>query len=539
MPVQTINNVYSPHLLIEAERPMQTRKIRDVFGRWLPSSLSDYHFSLRRFSSIRPLKYFDGQILHDALKYFQANAIRTLDALSTFELQVSTAFFSLVRQTPSWEIERALSFDSPDDIREFDTIWHPEYQRYSEHIFNHLIQIPLYILGKAKSKNYNAPTLSNRADLLGKNSLGFFSRGFDPVVRNAISHGTVIYELAGIRYVDKKSSQTLSHFEFAELFDKLVSTCHSIVCALLIFLANAEQDVIAFGLHKIPLGIRFLLVDGIVSHGGFWPISMVESTISGKTKQLNAVCHVDSRARYIHLFEGISLCRALASHGGNHYDRYFVSMQCGYPVPSSLIIDGNHLRDAIRNDTSIDDLPPKMFETALMWYDTKSSMRKLYYYKRLFIAHWNDFRHDLTMNWVNAGFDVPSSKYELREVENNSSEKYGRIHAHVILIVKDKITDQELLKIASHSIRKLRRMRVRRLSSTGEIGLPVQPKYIWVRFYSGDNRFRTLRGMSWANEELVAAAEWISSPRVMEYFYTRQYDLQHRRVRLKLNPNLI
>ena len=539
MSLQTINGVYSPHPLIKVERSSRTRLIRAGFGAWLPEELCDYHYSLYRFARVRPLKYVDSNIIDDSVKYFRGNVSGTLNALYEFRSQLSTAIFSLLRRTPSWDIEDTISLNSPEDIGNFDSIWHPEYQRYSEHVLNHLIQIPLSILGSIKSKDYSSQAFSNRVDLLKKNSLGFYCEGFLAVVRNAISHGTVHYELAGITYVDRNSSMHLSHFEFAEYFDQLVSTCCSIVCSLLIFLAENSDDLDKFGLHKLPLGLRFLLVDAVTSHNSFWPVSMVESEIKDKTKQLNAVCLISSKSRNIHLFEGLSICRALSNIGGDFYDRYFISMQCGYPVPSSLIIDGVHLRQAIKNDTPIVELPREMFEASLMWYDTIPIMRKLYFYRSMLKAIWNDAKNDVVENWAASGFDVLFSKYQIRGTENNSSEKHGRIHAHIVLNVGGRISDIDLLKISKHAIRRLKRKRIRRLSSTGEIGLPVRPRYIWLRFYADDARLRTLKSMSWNSQGLVASAEWISSPKVMDYFYTKQYDLIDKRIRIKLNPNLV
>jgi hypothetical protein len=539
MSVQTINSVYSPHPIVEAERSSRTRLIRARFGAWLPAELSDYHYSLYRFARFRPLKYIDKSVIDESVGFFQGNVSGTLAALSQFGSQLSTAIFALLRRTPSWDIEDTLSLNRPEDIGNFDSIWHPEYQRYSEHVLNHLIQIPLSILGSGKSKNYTSQALSNRVDLLVKNSLGFFCEGFMAVVRNAISHGTVHYEIAEVMYVDKQSSIRLSHFEFAEHFDQLVSTCCSIVCSLLIFLAEYRDDLHRFGLQKLPLGFRFLLVDAETSHNSFWPVSMVESEIGGNTKQLNAVCVIASKSRNIHLFEGLSICRALSNIGGEFYDRYFISMDCGFPVPSSLVVDGEYLRETIKDDTPIAELPQGMFEAALMWYDTIPIMRKLYFYRSMLKAMWRDAKSDVVRNWAASGLDVLSSKYLIRGIENVSSEKHGRIHAHIVLDVRDTISDVELLKIAKHAIRRLKRRRVRRLSGTGEIGLPVRPRYIWLRVCAEDGRLRTLKSMSWANESLLASAEWISSPKVMDYFYTKQYDLIDKRVRLKLNPNLV
>jgi hypothetical protein len=539
MHMQGINDLYNPHPLVKAERENRACIIQDKFGELIPKRFDDPLYSLYRFATIRPLLYVDHDIIESSLDYFNSNVLTTLSALMSFQQQISNAVFSLLRENPSWNREETLSIDSPRSISEFDSLWHPEYQRYSEHVLNHLIQIPLFILGKSKSKDYNSQTLGNRIELLRKNSMPFFCDGFDVALRNAISHGTVFYELAGIRYVDKNNTKLISHFEFSKAIDRLVTTCCSIVSATLLFLAQNWREANSFGLHKLPLGIRFLLIDGLTTHQGFSPISMVESIISGNTKQLSAVCNINSKSRTNQMFEALSLCRTISLLGGQNYDRYFISMQCGHPIPSSIVINGKLLRLAISKNSTIDALPKELFEGSLLWYDANRITSKFYIYSTIFKSKWKELRREVVQKWADEGLDVLFSKYEVRAVENNSSEKYGKIHAHIILKIRGQVTDLELMKISRHATKKLRKHRVKRISTTGEFGIPVKPQYIWLRIYSIDNRFRTLKSMSWANDGLVACAEWISSPKVMDYFYTKQYDLSYIRLRLKLNPSLI
>jgi len=534
-----INDYYTPHKIVTAENEIKSKAILRSFSDYISQPLQDYHYSLYRFCSIRPLMYVDDNSVKVILDFFNSNVNGTLTALESFRNQISKSIFSLIRENPSWSHEESLSLDSPERIIEFESIWHPEYQRYSEHVLNHLIQIPLYILGKAKAKDYNSLTLGSRVEMLRNNSLPNFCEGFNSIVRNSISHGTVYFQQENIHYVDKKADIHLSHFEYSDTFDQLVTTCNSIVSALLLFVGQNWSSVTSFGLEKLPLGLRFLLIDGITSHDGFKAVSMLESTTIAGKKQLNAVCTIRSKSRSIHIYEAVSVSRAIVIFGGKDYDRYFVSLQCGPTVPASIAIDGKHLRDVLSNNTPIEKLPKELFETPLLWYDASTLKSRYYLFSSFFKPRLKKVWMELITDWKDAGLEVLFSLYELRAVENNSSEKEGRINAYVVLKVNDKISDALILRISRHAVRKLRRKRIRRKSISCEFGMPVNPKYVCIRFYSKDERLRTLKSFSWANRELVACSEWISPRSVMDYFYTKDFHLSANRLRTKLNPSLV
>lgn len=534
-----ITDELMPHPLWEVERANRAEIIQDQFRPFIEDTFDDFHFSLYRFSSVRPLLYVDHETIDNALDHLKSNIAHTLAALHKLRPQLSHAIFSLIRKSPSWHLEDSLSLQDPQDFAQFDSIWHPEYQRYSEHIFNHLIQIPLYILGKQKGKNYTSQALSNRAMLLRNSGFGHFAKGFDSVVRNAIAHGTISYEVAGVDYIDRRDTRSISHFEFAELFDDLVTTCNSLVCALLLFLVACKNHSEGLDLSRLPLGLRFLLVDGLVSHEGFRPILMIESQIQQDRDQLNAICEIDSTSRSIQMMEALSLCMYCLSLGGDSYNRYFVSMQSGYAVPSSLVIDGDRLDEAIQANVPVDEIDPDLFEASLLWYDSTRLMSKVYLWRNLLKAKWKEAKSVFKQQMEDSGFGLISNKYEIRHIENKSSDRHPRVAAHAILKVHGEITDEELLKISRHAARRLRRKWFRKLTHLGEKGLPRRPKYIWIRFYSADNRLRRLKSYSWANPELIAGAEWISSQKVMDYFYTRNPDLTSGKLRLKFNPQLV
>ena len=421
-------------------------------------------------------------------------------------------------------------------MAEFESIWHPEYQRYCEHVFNHLIQLPLYMIGARKGKDYLGPTLANRAELMRRNNLAALTAGYDSVIRNAISHGSTSLEATGVRYSNQKDDRLLAAGEFADLLDKLVDTCHSIIVALVLFLCRNQALVEEAGLHRLPLGLRFIFVDAWSSHQGFELVSMIETDRESPKKQLNVVCRINSRARWAQLFEGMHTCWNASVFGGQEYSRYFVAFDCGMPVHSSLILDGDKLRQAIKANEALDTCAPGIIEASLLWYDASSLERKLYAWKCLWRIQWEVTKRSIVEDWRNRGFKVVGSRYETLEVLNKSSEAVRQVEAHVVLRGEAEVTDELLVDVVRHAIRKLRKHKVRRTDLHGEKGRAGNPDYIRLRLYGQERRTRTLMSYGWKDEDLLLIAEWMSSVRKTQPFYTQEADVVLGHIRIKYNP---
>jgi hypothetical protein len=424
-------------------------------------------------------------------------------------------------------------------MAEFESIWHPEYQRYCEHVFNHLIQLPLHVIGSGKGKNYLAPTLANRAHLMQTNGLAELTTGYDSVVRNAISHGSTSFEVTGVKYIDKKDDRLLASWEFACLFDSLVDTCHSILVALLLFLCEQQTLVEGTGLHKLPLGLRFIFIDAFSSHSGFKLLSAMESDTAGPKKQLNMACEINSKARWAQMFEGMHTCWNARGFGGEGYNRFFVSFDCGMPVLSSLILNGDELQCAIKTNEALNKCASKIVETSLLWYDASDLETKLYSWKSILPIRWQIAKREIVQNWRDSGLKVLSSHYTILETVNRSTETVRQVEAHIILHDRGAVTDELLQEIVRHATRRLRRHKVRRTDLYGEKGQARRPDYIRVRLYAQERRIRTLMSYGWKDKDLVLVAEWISPAKKIQPFYTQEADAVLGHIRIKYNPSLM
>jgi len=134
---------------------------------------------------------------------------------------------------------------------------------------------------------------------------------------------------------------------------------------------------------------------------------------------------------------------------------------------------------------------------------------------------------------------VLSSRYSILETLNRSTEAVRQVEAHIILHEKGAGTDELLQDIVRHAIRRLRRHKVRRTDLYGEKGQARRPDYIRIRLYAQERRIRTLMSCGWKDKNLVLIAEWISSSRKIQPFYTQEADTVLGHIRIKYNPSLV
>ena len=507
-----------------------------AFRPWLTTpTLDEWHLALFPLASQLPLAFFSHAALDKALQFFEANPQGSWQAIAATAQHISHAILSLLMPTPSWRTENVLSLDSPEAIAQFESLWHPEYQRYSEHIFNHLIQVPLHALGHIKHHDYNSPSLANRADLLRANSLTDLTTGFDPVVRNAIAHGKTELQIQAITYADRTASRTLTSWEFEGLFDSLVDTCHGLLAAILIFIARNRFSEPALPSAQLPFGIRYLISSGLAVHPAMKIQDMLESNSPGTGAQLNIVLSTTNPSRAAHQFEAIHIayvCSCLFPT----YDRYFISIDSGKAIQSTIAIDGKALSQASKG-VPIEKLTIPLVQTSLLWHDAPKWRSSLSTITTLVRSKWPRLASDLRRSLESSGLVTPVYAYEVVAVENNSSPSGPRLTAYVALLDVQAVLPAQLIATVNHMTRSLRRRRVRRLGISGPHGLPSHPQHITIRLHKARVRLRTMKGMAWQCPELLLIAEWAKRPRSAIPFYTKRADFSEDGMRITFNPS--
>ena len=537
---KTLNDLFESHPIMKKQLELRKDQVLNVYSDLVDSSSYDrWHHALYKFATVAPHYYVDRETIQLARTFFNDDPRLTLDAVKSQSFGISHAIFSMLRPGDSWNREQRLSLDKPDQLNEFDSIWHPEYQRYSEHVLNHLIQIPLWMIGTKRSKNYIDLALSNRIERLQIEGLGRLTNGFDPIIRNAISHGSTKFEIADLNYIDKRSNRSLSATEFSVLFDDLVETCNSILVGIILFVCDQKFLVTKRGLHQLPLGLRFVFIDGFTSHVNFELLPMIESTALGNRSQLNIVCRLSTRARWVQLFEGFFVCWQAVKFGGENYDRFNVGFDLGMPVTSSLFVNGGRLREAINKNETITQSGQEIIESNLLWYKGSRIEGKLYSWKSLVAIQIPLIKRNIIKEWKQRGLDVLRSRYEIIEIINISTDTQRRLEAHLVLHETGTIIDEMLCSIVNHAIRRLRKSKIQKVDLTGPIGYAGKPQHIRIRMYAVKKRIRTLQSYGWANEGLIVIAEWNRSRADPIYFYTQDFHYSDRNIRIKFNPGLI
>lgn len=542
MTTGSLSAITFPHPLAEQMRQLKSQLISDGLANWLAPGMSrtNWHLALYQFATEKPHRYLHTKTVEETLDILRSNGSEVFCALQDHEADITRAVFSLLRPGSSWRKDAAeiTSIDTPQDIEDFDAVWHPEYVRYCEQIYNHLMKVPLHVLGKRKGKNYTGPALPVRVQLLADSGLLSLIRGYDSVVRNAISHGRIAYGVSDIQYIDVKTHTSLFAWDFITLFDSLVETCNSLLVAILLFLIEQQIFVEKQGIDKLPLGLKFLFVDGFASHVGSSLVSFSENLIKGGKQQLNIALRISSVSRAAHRFEAMFATWVACHFGGSKYDRFLVSIDCGMPGQPLVALNGQALREAIANGKTPFEVAATILESSLLWYDTSSARAKLFLLQNSLKVNWHIHKRKFDLSRHQAGVFVPSLHYEVVSMRNTSPKAFRRVEAHVVLKLTGKISEKTLLQIVGSALSRVRRVWLRRKDLYGERGLPGPPQSVTVRIYSGHAHLRRLASFSWQDEELAAIVEWSKDWRKAPPFYTRQADRVINGFRVKYNPKI-
>lgn len=525
-----------PHPLIGASGRMRRRAVASAFGHWVDVDTCPIaSLALYPFTSTPPLSYVNEQAVARVLDLLERNPETTLGCLAELNLQLSHAIQSLLRPGTSWGQEDRLEVNSPKKLLEFEQIWHPEYQRYCEHVYNHLIRVPLGILGRARGKDYQKPKLSNRVELLKQNGLDALTLGFDGCVRNAIAHGTTNFGTQSIRYIDEKQTRDIWPNRFGELFDDLTEGCHAILVAILIWVARNWGWIESAGAHQLPSGVRRLLLQGWTEHPGLVIHSVLEADIPTESAQANVYCSSTTRSRMVHVLDALTIASGVYYFGGDRYERVLVHIDCGAGVPSLAVFRTEALA-ALRKDGFSEEALTDAAGDSLLWHDVSGPRRRLWAFRNVLALTWREYKHEVVSNWRRGGLEVWGTRYNVKSV------RFGRrrIDAEVVLTGKEEITKHLIRGVLRHATKRLRRTLIpaERLFER-EWPIPRSPYYVCIRLHAKDRPTRSLGINGWQDPRVLAQGEWRAWPRWNRPpLFVKMPDEEHRGVLIRYNPNL-
>jgi hypothetical protein len=525
--------------LLQYERHYRRRAIRRAFG----DLVTAHHdgsalLSLFVFCERAPLRYVSRPAAHATLKILNEGGEHSLRNLSALGTPLTHAIQTVLRPGSSWGREDSLRAGEPDRLAEFEQVWHPEYQRYAEHAFNHLLSIPLGVLGRQRAKDYLSPPLATRADMAVSRGYPELVDGFESTVRNGISHGTVRFTDAGIEYTDRKDSREVWPFEFGQLFDRLVQTCHGIIVGTLFWLAASWRALSAAEIASLPLGVKRLLVQGSATYTGF----DMETAYDVEYQEGKPVLHLqvrsDSRSRSMHFMDAFAVAAVARQFGGTAYDQIMVHTDCGHGVPSLAVLNGAQLR---RSETEglTAAIEGGLFEGSLMWHDTTDLRRKAALWGRVIRLGLREVRANVHDEWRRRDLAVWVDRYRIRDVQNRSAGRLRRIHVELALAPGEVPSKWLIRGVLRHAAKRLRRRLIRGSKMFSKTLLGRPPVYVWFRLSAVDRPIRSLGANGWRNPEALAQGEWRAWPRSLwPPVWVRQADELHKGILIRYNPNL-
>ena len=526
---------FAKHPLEAPYRPQKRATCIRSFRHWLDDeTFNEWHLSLFPLSGTGPLAHHSDEALNQALAFFLRDPAATWQAIAKVGSHITHATSSLLRPGPSWSSDDVMSLDSPDQAAQFESTWHPEYQRFAEHVFNHLTYLPLEVLGSINSRDYTSQTLANRVASLAAEGLPSLTTGFDSTVRNAIAHGTTEFELAAIRYQDRRKSLALMPFEFETLFDSLVDTSLAILASIIIFAARTRDLVTALPSERLPFGFRYLLTLGLASYPGINIQSILETRTPGTGAQLNIVFRTTNPSRASQQYDALFLAWVSACLSST-YDRYFISIDSGKPSHSVLAIDGKELAEIVRG-RPLEQASTPLIQASLLWHDAPKWRSWIATITTIWRARWPALVEELRATFENSGLVKPVYRYVIVEIQNTSTSSIARATAYIYLIDASTPTATHLIATVKHVLRVIRRTRLRRMGTDGPRGIPSQPAHVTMRLHTRPLRLRTMKHSSWASNDLLLIAEWAGSRRSGGPFLTREAHYSERRLTIKYSP---
>ena len=527
----SINTFFSTYFVEKTSLQLKLNCILEEFGD-LPVNNTNNNvlYGLHRFASTRPLCYINRDSTKSLIQYFRDNPDHFLDALKDEDAEITPAIFSLLNEAPSWNFEARSDSSTPNGIKDFELIWHPEYARYFERIYKKFIRIPLGIIERKKIKKLRDAKTQVQIDALNRNGLSDVTKGCSRVIRNAISHGKVYYDGLYIKYVDLNETEEILASGMLRKFDHLVENCNSIICAILIVLANLEHISNRLYSHKIPFGIIYLIADGLISHEDFQLEYAYENIIQENTKQLHIACKTGALGRTTHIMHAINVAWKFQTYFKS-YDRYAFSIECGKPLPNSLFLNGKEIQKAMDNNAELTELQ-NVIDADMLWFGTSVLANKYHNRGVILRVMWKLFRLEYLTIMEKSGLKLSGRKYEIRNIENKSAGNIRRVKAQILL--KDKSNDFNQIKsIIRHAVRKLRHKRFRALYLGKASNWRKKPSYVWIDFFTENKTLRSYESHMFS-PFYVITVEWIRKTKY-EPIMVKSPDVTFGRIRIKLN----
>ena len=517
-------------------KPIRTAKEFDIkknFEEFIDIPFNDFHLCLSRFSVKRPLKYFNRNLIIELYGFLGLSPVEFEKAFIESKDVINDSIFGLLRKGSFWGKEYGLDISTPRKIEEFETIWHPEYVRLYESIYKKLLLPIIKTIDKKEKSNFEKTNEKNQTEKLKSLNLNELLKGNNRVIRNSSSHGKVSYDYSQIIYNDRHTTEQHFPSDLLRTFDFLVETCNSIVVTYILLIAKfyqSDKKVVT----RLPLSLKFLFMDGLLSSEYFELLSFHESTVNG-SPQLNTICNIKSVNRTTHTFYSLNLCYNIFKHVDANFGRFAISIECGKSIASSIFIDGKKLKRSIKNNLSIDE-SKDVIETNMLWHDSNNIRRKIANWRHILNIQYRIYKIERQKELRQAGFKQFKKRFEIKEIENRSTDKIVRIYSYIWIKDLEGLDVNDFYRLVRYIIKKLRRKRFPLINFGEPTVLKYRPKYIWLDIYSQDKNLRFYK-RHLNSDYHILNAEWIKSNKKRQPILLKKADAIIEKVRYKYNKD--
>ena len=529
----TFSKIFESLSLFKSIHTAKEFEIKKNFEEFIDIPFNDFHLCLSRFSDKRPLKYFNRNLIIELSRFLELYPTEFKKAFIESKDVINNSITGLLRNGSFWGKEYGLDISTPRKIEEFETIWHPEYVRLYESIYKKLLLPIIKTIDKKENSNFENTNEKNQAEKLKDLKLNELLKGNNRVIRNSISHGKVSYDYSQIIYNDRHTTEQYFPLDILRTFDFLVETCNSIVVTYVLLIAKFYQSDNRI-VSMLPLSLKFLLMDGLLSSDYFELLSFHESTVNGST-QLNTICNIKSVNRLTQTFYSLNFCYNIIKHVNDKYGRFGISLECGKSIASSIFIDGKKLKHAIKNNLSM-DASKDVIETSMLWHNSNNLKRKIDNWRHILNIQIRIYKIERQKELRQAGFKQFSKRFEIKEIENRSTDKNVRIYSYVWIKDLEGLDIDDFHRLIRYIIKKLRRKKFPLINFGEPSILKYHPKYIWLDIFSQDKCLRFYK-RHLNSDYHILKAEWIKNIKKREPILLKKTDEIIGKIRFKYNKD--
>jgi len=470
--------------------------------------LEEKHIMFWPFVDIKPFKYIKPEAYNKLSSFLADNTDIAIESILEHRTDITKAIQTYHNMNNILNNEDYISQLTSETIYNFDTVYHFEYIKNTEHVYGRLINIVTSILGKINGKDYKSQVnLSNKLDILRKNDFEILAECSNPIIRNAISHGTVYYETNMVIFVDSNGKEEYFPYEYINILDNLLDTCASILLAFIVFILDSDKALLS---SDIPDGIIFIYLSSLLGYDHFKFINILPYSLAVNKKQIAFFIKTDSNSRSLHQFESIKLAYFLNTRFNHKFSRLVINIDTGKSLVPAMFIDLDKLKEAVQKK-SFNDIG-KSIDANLLWYDENKFQSMIWFYKNYFLYNKEKTKNDfLKIYYTAININYYGDRYSIKNIEDRSCEKIGRLFIHVVLNKDinelfdniENFIDMILYIIKKH--KKPRKMKV--CKGLKEKTKKTKPIYIWGSLYKQDVRTRNLH----LNNNKICDFEWIKN----------------------------